>query len=101
MAQVAVGAAVREYLVALAHATRTHRQVTLGLSPRGLLIWQRLAQARAFLAGRGYVTPDDVQDVAEPVLGVRLGIEPDATTRVHSEITASVPVPVYAKAGSA
>ena len=32
------------------------------------MIWQRLAQARAFLAGRDYVTPDDVQDVAEPVL---------------------------------
>jgi MoxR-like ATPase len=97
---VAVGAAVREYLVALAHATRSHRQVTLGLSPRGLLIWQRLAQARAFLAGRDYVTPDDVQDVAEPVLAVRLGIEPDAATRVHSEITNSVPVPVYGRAGT-
>ena len=59
------------------------------------MIWQRLAQARAFLAGRDYVTPDDVQDVAEPVLAVRLGIEPDATARVHTEITASVPVPVY------
>ena len=97
VAQVAVGAAVREYLVALAHATRTHRQVSLGLSPRGLLIWQRLAQARAFLVGRHYVTPDDVLDVAEPLLGVRLGIEPDATARVHAEITASVAVPVYAK----
>ena len=52
VAQVAVGAAVREYLVALAQATRSHRQVSLGLSPRGLLIWQRLAQARAFLDGR-------------------------------------------------
>jgi MoxR-like ATPase len=101
VARVAVGPAVREYLVALAHATRSHRQVTLGLSPRGLLIWQRLAQARAFLAGRSYVTPDDVQDVAEPVLAVRLGIEPDAASRVHSEITTSVPVPVYASAGSA
>ena len=100
VAQVAVGAAAREYLVALAQATRTHRQVTLGLSPRGLLIWQRLAQARAFLDGRDYVTPDDIQDVAEPVLGVRLGVEPDAVARVHSEITASVPVPVYAKSGS-
>jgi MoxR-like ATPase len=97
VAQVAVGAAIREYLVALAHATRTHRQVTLGLSPRGLLIWQRLAQARAFLAGRGYVIPDDVQDVAEPVLGVRLGIEPEAATRALSEIMATVPVPVYTR----
>jgi MoxR-like ATPase len=98
--QVAVGAAVREYLVALAHATRTHRQVSLGLSPRGLLIWQRLAQARAFLVGRNYVTPDDVLDVAEPVLDVRLGVQPDVTARVQAEITASVPVPVYHRAGS-
>ena len=97
--RVAVGAAVREYLVALAQATRSHRQVSLGLSPRGLLIWQRLAQARAFLDGRDYVTPDDVQDVAEPVLAVRLGIEPDVTARVHTEITASVPVPVYNRPG--
>jgi MoxR-like ATPase len=94
VAGVAVGAAVREYLVALAHATRSHRQVTLGLSPRGLLIWQRLAQARAFLAGRDFVTPDDVQDVAEPVLGVRLGVEPEAEARVLAEVLASVPVPV-------
>ena len=100
VAQVAVGAAVREYLVALAHATRAHRQVSLGLSPRGLLIWQRLAQARAFLVGRSYVTPDDVQDIAEPVLAVRLGIEPELAARVHVEITAAVPVPVYARAGS-
>jgi MoxR-like ATPase len=101
VARVAVGTAVREYLVALAHATRSHRQVTLGLSPRGLLIWQRLAQARAFLAGRSYVTPDDVQDVAEPVLSVRLGIEPDAATRIYAEIIGSVPVPVYTRAGTA
>ena len=99
VAQVAVGAPVREYLVALAQATRSHRQISLGLSPRGLLIWQRLAQARAFLAGRSYVTPDDVQDVAEPVLAVRLGIEPELSVRVHAEITASVPVPVYKRAG--
>jgi MoxR-like ATPase len=101
VSQVAVGAAVREYLVALAHASRSHRQVTLGLSPRGLLIWQRLAQARAFLAGRGYVTPDDVQDVAGPVMEVRLGIEPEATARVLFELTTAVPVPVYSKVNTA
>jgi MoxR-like ATPase len=101
VAEVAVGAAVREYLVSLARASRTHRQVTLGLSPRGLLIWQRLAQARAFLTRRDSVTPDDVQDVAGPVLGVRLGVEPEASARVMSEITDSVTVPVYTKANSA
>ena len=97
--EISVGVAVREYLVALAQATRAHRQVSLGLSPRGLLIWQRLAQARAFLDGRAYVTPDDVQDVAEPVLAVRLGVEPDVTARVYTEITSSVPVPVYNRPG--
>jgi MoxR-like ATPase len=101
VAHVAVGEAVRDYLVRLAQASRSHRQVLLGLSPRGLLIWQRLAQARAFLDGRDFVTPDDVQDVAEPVMGVRLGIEPEAAERVFSEINASVPVPVYSRSHSA
>jgi MoxR-like ATPase len=95
VASVAVGPAVCEYLVTLAAATRTHRQVTLGLSPRGLLTWQRVAQAWAFLGDRDYVTPDDVQDVARPVMEVRLGVEPDAMTRVLTEILDSVPVPVY------
>jgi MoxR-like ATPase len=100
-ARMAVGPAVRDYLVNLAHASRNHRQVTLGLSPRGLLIWQRLSQARAFLAGRDFVTTDDVQDVAGPVLEVRLGVEPDASGRVLSEIMASVPVPVHPRIQSA
>lgn len=93
VARVSVEALVRDYLVELAHATRTHRQVTLGLSPRGLLTWQRLAQARAWLKGREYVTPDDIQDMARPVLEVRLGIEPEETAQVLDEILASVPVP--------
>lgn len=94
VAAVAVGPLVRDYLIDLASATRSHRQVTLGLSPRGLLTWQRLAQARAFLLGCGYATPDDMQDMARPVLEVRLGIEPEAATRVLSEILDAVPVPV-------
>ena len=65
------------------------------------MIWQRLGSAGSRLllvSGRHYVTPDDVLDVAEPLLSVhRLGIEPDATARVHAEITASVAVPVYAR----
>jgi MoxR-like ATPase len=97
VAAVTVAPSVRDYLVALAQASRSHRQVTLGLSPRGLLMWQRLSQARAFLDSRDFVTPDDVQDVSGPVLEVRLGIEPEATSRVLSEIMASVPVPVYSR----
>ncbi|WP_165068966.1 AAA family ATPase [Paludisphaera rhizosphaerae] len=92
-----VAPAVRDYLVDLGRATRSHRRVELGLSPRGLLIWQRLAQARAFLAGRGYVTPDDVRDVAAPTLGVRLGVEAGALPAVVSEVFAGVPVPTTFK----
>src|SRR5262249_9204078 len=76
VAQIAVSGNVRTYLADLARATRGHRQVTLGLSPRGLLIWQRVAQAWAFLKHRPFVTPDDVQQVATPVLSVRLGLAP-------------------------
>jgi MoxR-like ATPase len=91
---VSVGVPVRDYLVRLALASRSHRRVTLGLSPRGLLIWQRLAQAHAFLDGRDFATPDDVQDVAIPLLEVRLGIEPEATSHVLAEVLSSVAVPV-------
>jgi MoxR-like ATPase len=101
VAEVPVGPLVREYLVELGRASRSHRRVTLGLSPRGLLVWQRLAQARAFLMERGFVTPDDVQVVARPALEVRLGIEPEATASVLAELLDSVPVPVSPRPRSA
>jgi MoxR-like ATPase len=93
VAAVDVGDGVLDYLLDLAEATRAHRRVTLGLSPRGLLTWQRVSQARAYLQGRDFVTPDDVQDVAGPVLGVRLGVEPEAASLVLDELIRSVPVP--------
>ncbi len=98
VAEVAVSPMVAEYLVDLGEATRNHRQVTLGLSPRGLLTWQRLAQAHAFLDNRFFITPDDIQESARPVLEVRLGVEPESAERVFSEILNAVPVPVFPKA---
>jgi MoxR-like ATPase len=92
-ARLPVAANVRNYLVDLAQACRTHPAITLGLSPRGLLTWQRVSQAWAVLQGRTFVTPDDVQAVALPVLQVRLGVDPDAAANVLEEILASVPVP--------
>ncbi len=94
VARIAVDSSVRDYLVDVGRATRAHRQVVLGLSRRGLLTWQRMAQARAFLAGREFTTPDDVRDVAGPVLEVRLGVEAEWAPRVLAEVLASVPVPV-------
>lgn len=72
VAHVAVSGKVQRYLVELATATRRRIDVALGLSPRGLLMWQRVAQAHAHLKGRDFVTPDDVQEVAGPVLSVRI-----------------------------
>ena len=86
---------VREYLVDLGQATREHTAITLGLSPRGLIMWQRMAQARAHLCGRDFVTPDDVQEVAGPVLEVRLAGDFDAAPRIVEEILDSVSVPVH------
>ena len=92
VARVGVQARVAEYLVDLGRATRGHPKVPLGLSPRGLLTWQRVAQAWAFLKDRPFVTPDDVQEVARPVLGVRLGSSPGAPA-VIDDILSAVAVP--------
>ncbi|MEM8865557.1 MAG: MoxR family ATPase [Planctomycetota bacterium] len=86
---------VQRYLIALAKATREDEHVLLGLSPRALLTWQRVAQARAFLAGRSYVTPDDVQDVATPVLSVRLVGDLADVDGYISESLAKIPTPTF------
>jgi MoxR-like ATPase len=86
---------VQSYLIDLAHATRDNPKITLGLSPRGLLIWQRVSQAWAFLQGRPFVTPDDVRAVAGPVLGVRLTVEGGEPEAIIADLLHSVPVPVY------
>lgn len=94
VAAVAVEPKVRGYLVDLGRITRGDSRVTLGLSPRGLLIWQRVAQAKAFLEGRSFVIPDDVQAVAEPVLGVRLGLPNESSRSVIASILQKIPVPI-------
>jgi MoxR-like ATPase len=95
VARVAVDPALHEYLVLLGAATRRHARIVLGLSPRGLLTWQRAAQARAYLSHRRFVTPDDIHDVALPVLCVRLGIANDDPAAVIRDVIESVPVPEY------
>lgn len=69
---VAVADEVYDYILRLANATRSHRQLLLGLSPRGSLSLARAAQARAAGLGRDYVTPDDVKRVAVPVMAHRM-----------------------------
>ncbi len=94
VANIAVETPVREYLVDLAEATRSNRAFSLGLSPRGLLQWQRVAQAHAMLAGREYVMPEDVQAVAGPVLSVRLSGLGTAMDKAIDAVISAVAVPM-------
>ena len=94
VATVHVAESIQSYLVDLAKATREHRDVLLGLSPRGLLTWQRLAQAEAHLRGRDFVTPDDVQHVAAPVLQVRLSGDFESPQHVIEKVLDQISVPV-------
>ncbi|WP_279579225.1 AAA family ATPase [Fodinicola feengrottensis] len=58
--------------------TRTHADLRYGASPRGSIALVRAAQALAATYGRTYVTPDDIKEVAVPVLGHRLILTPEA-----------------------
>jgi MoxR-like ATPase len=91
---------VARYIVAVTQATRETPLLRLGASPRASLYLQHAAQAAAALAGRDYVTPDDVQDLLAPVLAHRLLLARDAVIdrrtpeEVLREVVATVPVPV-------
>jgi MoxR-like ATPase len=69
---------LNRYVVALLRQTRSDERVYLGASPRAGIALLRVAKARALLAGRDFVGPDDVKDVAEPVLAHRLLVAPEA-----------------------
>jgi MoxR-like ATPase len=76
-ARVHVEEDIFEYAVGLATFTRRHPRVVLGASPRASLGILRAAKASAVLAGRPFVTPDDVRRVASPVLAHRLILVPE------------------------
>lgn len=67
-----------DYIVALAAFTRDHAQVQLGASPRASLQLMYASRARALLAGRAYMLPDDIKALAAPVLAHRLMLTPEA-----------------------
>ena len=93
---------VRRYVVQVTRATRTDGDVRLGASPRATLALYRACQARAAIQGRDFVTPDDVKQLARPVLAHRLIASLEARLRgrdtgaIIDSILDKVPVPVEA-----
>ena len=97
--RVHVDESIGRYMVDLVAATRSSRRVQVGASPRGSLALLKLARGKAALAGRDYVTPDDVKAVAVPALSHRLVLLPEYWVQrlrvedVVAECLATVPTP--------
>ena len=105
--KVSLNEAMVKYISLLVRATREHKQVRLGASPRGSLALMRAARAMAILSGKKTVTPDIVRPLLEPVLAHRL-IFRDASLQQASgraefwqQIIAAVPVPDFPAATGA
>jgi MoxR-like ATPase len=97
---VRVEESVRGYIVQVVRATREHRDIQLGVSPRGTLALHKCAQALAAIRGREYVIPDDIKLLAPYVLSHRIMISPATRLRgrkisdVLMDVIDTVPVPV-------
>jgi MoxR-like ATPase len=98
--QVRVESTVRDYIVKIARATRSHNEIELGASPRATLSLYQSAQAWAAIQGRDFVLPDDVKYLAPHVLTHRMMLSSQAQLRgrrpeeLVSAIVGTVPVPV-------
>lgn len=101
--EVYVDSLVRQYIVSLAEATRSHQDVALGASPRASLGMFRMARAYALLQNRDYVIPDDVQSLAHGVMSHRIILSPAARMRrlqpreVIDRLLETVPIPGAAR----
>jgi MoxR-like ATPase len=97
--QVHVSDAIEGYIVDVVAATRTSRRLAVGASPRGSLALLKLSRARAALAGRDFVVPEDVKAIAVPALAHRLTLRPELWVQrirgedVVVEALESVPTP--------
>src|SRR5437016_3290738 len=103
VAHVKVDTSLHDYALEIVNRTRKSEQLALGVSPRGTLMLQRAAQARAFLDGRDYCLPDDFKQLAVSVFSHRvvassrhasLQKKSETTDSVLRDIVESVPVPL-------
>jgi MoxR-like ATPase len=98
--EVRVEESVRRYIVNVCRATRLHEDIMLGASPRATMALYRTCQARAAVAGREFVIPDDVKAIAPYVLTHRLVVNPQTRLRgrmpedIVREVVNTVSVPV-------
>ncbi len=97
--QIEVVHSINDYIVRLANGTRGHPDLRLGVSTRGTLSLMRVAKAYAASEQRGYVTPDDIKTLIEPVFGHRISLSSEAELRgvrseqVLAEIVDDIAVP--------
>ncbi|MGG1688158.1 AAA family ATPase [Pseudalkalibacillus sp. NRS-1564] len=90
---------IEDYLLNIVEATRNSEYISVGVSPRGTIAFMKAAQGKAYLEGRRYVTPDDLQFVAPYVLSHRLVLTMEGSMRmtkqkVFNEILTQIEVPV-------
>jgi MoxR-like ATPase len=99
--RVQVHPAILDYIVAIVNATRSHRDLALGSSPRGSLALLKVSRSLAMLNGRDFVTPDDIRQIALPALAHRVVLTDEAWARgtpAESVVRAaldSVPAPTW------
>ena len=99
--EVKVEQSIADYLLDVVHATRSAETLHVGVSTRGALSLYKACQAMAFLEGRDFVTPDDVKQLAVPVLSHRViakgylqGTQRDMLESIVRRIVETVPAPV-------
>lgn len=90
--KVYVSPAMRDYIVALVRATREQEKIRLGASPRGVVAMTKAARAYAAILGRDYVLPDDVKQLAVPVLAHRLMLQSQSSVRLSQSSEALIGV---------
>lgn len=90
---------LNDYIVSIVSATRNHPSIMLGASPRASISLYRAAQATAYIAGRDYVVPDDIQKMVVPVvahrivLGQEMRFNNTTAEDLVAEILKTIPVP--------
>ncbi len=86
---------IADYVISITDSTRTHPLLRMGASPRATLMLARASMARAYMKGRDYVVPDDVKEVARPVLSHRIFLKRAQDRREAEQVIEDVLQKVY------